>query len=105
MLFVGKDLAFDWKTFRNAFNFVLSERAAGHTVYFHCLHGSDRTGALATALTIRERACGRSHDKAAIKAEVDATLERHGFHGRYVFLRLSIDSWLENLEKNQWICE
>ena len=59
MLFVGKDLSFDWQTFRKAFRFVLGERAAGKKVYFHCLHGSDRTGALATALMLRERACGR----------------------------------------------
>lgn len=105
MLFVGKDLAFDWKTFRKAFRFVLYERAAGKRVYFHCLHGSDRTGALATALMLRERACGRAYDKAVLKAEVDATLELHGFHGRYVFLRHSIDSWVQDFDNNKWICE
>lgn len=105
MLFVGKDLAFDWTTFRNAFRFVLSERAAGRTVYFHCLHGSDRTGALAAALTIRERACGRAYDRAALKAEVDAALERHGFHGRYAFLRRSVDGWVTDFEKNGWLCD
>lgn len=105
MLFVGKDLSFDWQTFRKAFMFVLAERAEGKKVYFHCLHGSDRTGALAAALMIRDRACGRAYDKAALEEEVDATLERHGFHGRYVFLRRSIAGWVENFDKNQWICK
>ncbi|HNT98776.1 MAG TPA: tyrosine-protein phosphatase, partial [Elusimicrobiales bacterium] len=105
LLFVGKDLSFDWGTFRKAFRFVLSERAAGRTVYFHCLHGSDRTGALAAALTLRERTCGRNYDKAALKEEIDSALERHGFHGRYAFLRSAIDGWVAEPASQPWLCE
>jgi protein-tyrosine phosphatase len=105
LLFVGADLVFDWQTFRNALRFVLQQRGEGRKVYFHCLHGSDRTGALAAAIMIRERACGTVPDKDALWDEISATLDQHGFHTRYVFLRRSIKSWVFEFEKNPWLCE
>lgn len=105
LLFVGADLVFDWQTFRNAFRFVLQQRREGRKIYFHCLHGSDRTGALAAAIMIRERACGAGIDKDALWSEMAATLDQHGFHTRYVFLRRSIKSWVFEFEKNAWLCE
>lgn len=104
-LFFANDIRFDWKSFMKAFSFIVERKETGHRVYFHCAYGSDRTGSLAAALMIREAACGKSFDRKALWKQVDSEMEKHNFHGIYVFLRHSIKDWVFDFEKNQnWIC-
>ncbi|MFC1679742.1 hypothetical protein ACFL2T_05980, partial [Elusimicrobiota bacterium] len=95
----------DWAVLRAAFRHTVIEQAAGRGVHMHCLHGSDRTGALASAIMIRERACGREYDKDKLWKEIHATLKQYGFHEVYVNIRLKIRGWVYKLDKNPWICE
>lgn len=103
-LLPGGDAFFDWKTFRAAFRRVLLERAAGRKVFFHCLHGADRTGALASALAIRETACGREFDRAGLWKRIETVLDRHGFHRTFRFLYRDIKSWVFEFERYPWLC-
>lgn len=104
-LVILNDAVFDWNTFRKAFRFVLDQRGAGKKIYIHCKHGSDRTGALASAIMIRERACGIKFDKHVLWSEIDSTLKKYGFHNIYPFLRHKIKDWVFEFEKNPWLCE
>ena len=107
LLFPFGDEFFNWKTFREAFRLVLSERAQGRVVYFHCKDGSDRTGALAAALMIRNAACGVPLDAAARNAlwtRIDQTLSQYGFHEVFAFLHEKIKSWIYDPSNNRWLC-
>jgi len=97
-------LNFKYETLQKAFYFVLAERAAGRKVYFHCMHGSDRTGLLSAAIMIRDSACGKQFKADELWTTVDATLARHGFHGIYGNLRKTAQSWVYDFEKNPWLC-
>ena len=103
--FPGEDATFDMEMFKKAFSFVLSERAAGRQVYFHCKKGSDRTGALAAALLIREKACHRDFNPDELWNEVKNRLKQHHFHFFFIFLKKDIRSWVYHFDKNQWLCQ
>jgi len=96
----------DWDMFRAAYRRIISDRAAGKKVYFHCQHGSDRTGAMASAIKIRETACGRpSFDRTQLWTAINNNLERYGFHSVFFSLRSEIRSWVFDFEKHsEWIC-
>lgn len=95
---------FDHEAFREAFRTTVRAGESGERVYIHCAHGSDRTGAMAAAITIRANACHRPFNKTALWNEIDADLEKHKFHSIYRSLYKSIKSWVYNFENNQWIC-
>ncbi len=105
MIYPGLDLRFDYETLKAAFRFVLKERRAGKKVYFHCLHGSDRTGALASAIMIEERACGVAFDKDRLWNFIQNNLQAYGFHAVYGSLYKTIKSWVYDLNDNKWLCE
>ena len=106
-LIPGDDQNFDLKTFKTAYKFVLDETKTGRKVFVHCHYGSDRTGAMASAVTIRDKACNNAgFDKNALWAEVDTTLDKYGFHQVYVSLHERIKSWVFDFESNSdWICQ
>lgn len=108
LLFPAQDRVFDWDIFREAFHFVAEERQAGRKTYIHCRYGSDRTGALASALIIRDRACsagGGAVDKDALWSLIDGTLSQYGFHHIYGGLHTTIRSWVYDFENNPWLCQ
>ncbi len=107
MLLVGTDAFFNWGTLNKAYSFVLDKSRGGNKIYFHCLHGSDRTGTLASALTIREKACNKpGFDKKALLAETEATLRKHDFHKIYIFLHHRIKTWIVQYDENSgWLCK
>ncbi|MBI3548845.1 MAG: tyrosine-protein phosphatase [Elusimicrobia bacterium] len=96
----------NWDTMKEAFKFVLEKQAQGKTVYFHCTHGADRTGAMAAALTVRREACGKAFSPDALWSQVKADLDRHQFN----------ESWFPDLgrdikdlvykfsEHRSWLC-
>lgn len=92
--------------FRHAFNFAVDELKAGKKIYIHCMKGKDRTGALAAALTIRSRACGREFDKAQLKATIEASLDEHHFWRKnYPGWLSEIRGWVDDFEGNKaWLC-
>lgn len=93
--------------FQEAFRFVLEERKAGKKVYIHCMKGKDRTGALAAALMIRERACGGDLDKARLRDTIEESLKAHNFWFRnYPKWHAEITGWVDNFEGNKdWLCK
>lgn len=95
----------DWYVLKAAFRHTVKEQAAGRGVHMHCLHGSDRTGALASAVMIRDRACGRDYDKDKLWEFIRTTLKQYGFHDVYVNIYLKIKGWVYKLDRNPWICE
>lgn len=105
-LFFANDVLFDWQSFRKAFDVITEQKARSNKVYFHCAYGSDRTGTMAAALMVREAACGRQFDPETLWKSVDTTLEKHNFHGIYVFLHHAIKDWVFEFDKNKdWLCK
>jgi len=105
-LFPGSDMIFfNWEALRQAFLFVIHEHEAGRKVYFHCRHGSDRTGTLAAAITIRENACGANFEKNKLWSKVDKTLHQHHFHKVYFHLHGKIRRMVYHFDKNSWLCQ
>ena len=77
------DKYFDYEMLKRAFQFLVQEVSEGETVYIHCFYGSDRTGALASAVTVRSYACGekqKDYDPDAIWELVESDLTFYGFH-------------------------
>ena len=102
----GSDYFLDWHIFKTAFKFVLDEQKAGHKIYIHCLHGSDRTGAMAAALVIRDQACGKQFDKDSLWKRVDADLKTHHFHMVYAHLYHEIKELVYDFDNNrEWLCQ
>ncbi len=96
--------------FRDAFHRLVSETTAGAKIYVHCLGGKHRTGALVLALKIRNTACGRQFDRAALRGEIDAGLTLYGYDGKKYHdilfnWRNDVLSLVDDFEKNQWLCE
>jgi len=97
--------------FRKAFDRLVKDTTAGTKVYIHCMRGSHRTGALMSALTIRNTACGKRFDKAALHKDIEEALMRdYGFDEfffRTVLLKWHYDvlDWVDKFEENKWICE
>ncbi|MEI7530009.1 MAG: tyrosine-protein phosphatase [Elusimicrobiota bacterium] len=95
------------KNFLKAFDAAVAELQAGRNIYIHCQGGTDRTGALATALTIRSYACGKNFDSHELKNEVMDTLHDFGFW-TYVFpsWKTEIRGWIDNFGQNkEWLCK
>lgn len=97
--------------FRKALDRLVKDTTAGTKVYIHCMKGMHRTGALMSALTIRNTACGKRFDRAALHKEIEEALMRdYGFDEfffGFVLLkwRYEVLEWVDEFEKNQWICE
>ncbi len=97
--------------FRKALALLVKDTTAGTKVYIHCLLGLHRTGALMSALTIRNTACGKQFNRAALHKEIEETLMRdYGFAKiffRIVLVKWHIEvlGWVDNFEENQWLCE
>ena len=97
--------------FRRAFDRLVKDTTAGIKVYIHCMRGSHRTGALMSALTIRNTACGKPFDKAALHKEIEEALMRdYGFDEfffGFVLLKWHYEvlDWVDKFEENKWICE
>jgi hypothetical protein len=97
--------------FRRALGRLVKDTTAGTKVYIHCLLGLHRTGALMSALTIRNTACGKRFNKAALRKEIeDALMCDYGYAKiffRIVLVKwhLEVLSWVDNFEENQWLCE
>jgi len=102
--FPGADVFFAYDKIRKAMRLVLKIiRKGDGAVYFHCFHGSDRTGALAAALVIRSEACGKEYDKRDLEKKIISDLRLHGFHKRlYPLLYANIVSWADSVPT--WIC-
>lgn len=100
----GFDKYFDFMMIQKAMRKVIEVTETQHSaVYFHCFHGSDRTGTLAAALVIRSKACHGTYDQNALKKEIVATLRAHGFHENlYSALFATIVSW--TTAPPAWIC-
>jgi len=97
------DIFFSYSTLKEAFREVNLARLQNKVVYIHCYHGSDRTGALASALRIRQVACIGDYDKVALRKEIDTTLTKYKFNAAYFpTLRSKILDWTQNVPK--WIC-
>jgi hypothetical protein len=97
--------------FRSALGRLVKDTTAGTRVYIHCLRGMHRTGALMSALTIRNTACGKPFNKAALRKDIENALMRdYGFDNiffRIVLVKWHIEvlSWVDNFEENKWLCE
>ncbi len=98
------DKLFDYEMLQKAFQFLIDQNQANKKIFFHCYHGSDRTGALASALTIRMNFCGKDNYNAdQIWTKVDQDLNTYGFHEfLYGDLKEHIYSWV--YESPAWIC-
>ena len=85
----------------NATNIALKENKK---VYIHCFKGSDRTGALSSALMIRYETCGKSYDPNKLVTEVEDTLAKYNFNRKlFPSLYKEIIGWSKNPPK--WICD
>lgn len=97
--------------FRKALDRLVKDTTAGTKVYIHCMKGMHRTGALMSALTIRNTACGKQFDKAALHKDIEEALMRdYGFDEfffRTVLLKWYYDvlEWVDDFEENKWLCE
>jgi hypothetical protein len=97
--------------FRKALDRLVKDTTAGIKVYIHCMKGMHRTGALMSGLTIRNTACGKRFDRAALRKDIEEGLMRdYGFDEfffGFVLLkwRYEVLEWVDEFEKNQWICE
>jgi len=101
----------DNPVFRKAFDRLVKDTAAGTKVYIHCMKGMHRSGALMSALTIRNTACGKQFDKAALHKDIEEALMRdYGFDEfffGFVLLKWHYEvlDWVDKFEENKWICE
>ncbi|MFA6583231.1 MAG: tyrosine-protein phosphatase [Elusimicrobiaceae bacterium] len=104
---IGTDTLFPWTKMAEAYQLVISERAAGRKVFFHCMKGRDRTGTLAALIMMRDRACSGSYDKEKLWTEVNASMEKYGFNDKhFIFLKRDIKNIAFNFEANRdWICD
>ena len=89
--------------FKKAYKSTVSALIAGKIIYIHCYRGSDRTGALASALIIRERACDKEYDPNLL-IEIKRTLNKYNF-SKFLFPQLyfRILSWVK--EPPHWLCD
>ena len=95
------------KYFLDAFQAAVGELKNGKTIYIHCQGGTDRTGALAAALSIRSYACGKNFDSYELRENTMKTLQKFGFWN-HVFPTWGkeIKSWVDNFDQNkEWLCK
>ncbi|MBF0206246.1 MAG: tyrosine-protein phosphatase [Oligoflexia bacterium] len=97
------DRYFNYRMLQAAFKATINAKTRGEIIYIHCYRGKDRTGALASAIMIREATCGKEYDKKALKKEIDDTLKYYGFkESIYPYLHRQIISWTQN--PPAWMC-
>lgn len=100
------DKFFDYEMLEKAFQFLIDENHKNKKVYFHCHYGSDRTGALASAMTIRLNYCGDKsahYDAGQVWEKVKSDLSAYGYHeALYKNLKSHIKSWVYS--PPPWIC-
>jgi hypothetical protein len=98
------DFFFNYQTLANAFRALITAINKNKIIFIHCYAGKDRTGALVSALRIRDEACGEEYSIPELKDKLTKELEKYGFN-RYIypFLYSSIMNWAEN--PPSWICE
>ncbi|MFA6433789.1 MAG: hypothetical protein WCW52_03760 [Elusimicrobiales bacterium] len=104
-----KDFA-DNSYFRDAFRRLVKDTSDGKKVFVHCLGGKHRTGALVLALKVRNTACGKTFDRAALRSDIYNGLTAYGYDGKkyhdILFAwRRDVLSLVDEFEKNQWLCE
>ena len=89
---------------KRAYRATLIAVYEGKIVYIHCFGGRDRTGALSSALIIRDRSCEKQYDPDLLMKEVVDTLHRYKFN-RWLFPHLYwvILGWVKN--PPEWICD
>jgi len=95
------------KYFLEAFNEAVAELRDGRNIYIHCQGGTDRTGSLAAALTIRSYACGKNFDSYGLRDNVMKTMQDFGFWN-HVFpsWETEIKDWVNNFsEHKEWLCK
>lgn len=102
-LYPGADANFDYEMLKRAFQEVLLLMESGEKIYIHCRAGSDRTGALASAVYIYKNGCGETVDHSKLLKEIDEMLEQYNFHWFLYFnLKNAIEDWAKN--PPDWIC-
>ena len=95
------------KYFLEAFNAAVAELRDGRNIYIHCQGGTDRTGSLAAALTIRSYACGKNFNSYELRDNVMKTMQDFGFWN-HVFpsWETEIKDWVNNFsEHKEWLCK
>ena len=95
------------KYFLEAFNAAVAELKDGRNIYIHCQGGTDRTGSLAAALTIRSYACGKNFNSYELRDNVMKTLQDFGFWN-HVFPSwgTEIKDWVNNFSVHkEWLCK
>lgn len=99
------DLLFNYDTLEKAFHYINELLAKHQIVYIHCFHGSDRTGALAAAFTIRKYVCNNSnYDRQLLLKQIDDDLTKYKFHDSlYSRLKQKVESW--TTDTPAWICQ
>lgn len=104
MLLPFSDMFFPYEKLQKAYREVIRAVEDGKNVFIHCYAGKDRTGAIASALKLRELACWQEYDIKEMKALITMNLENYGFaFYLYPFLYRNIMKWVEELPA--WICE
>ncbi len=99
----GSDRRFNYEMLKKAFYFTLREVSESKKVYIHCHYGSDRTGALAAALTLREITCGKEYNADETWEKIYQDLSHHNFHEHlFPTLLANIKSWV--YDHPEWLC-
>jgi len=99
------DKDFDYSMLEKVYQDAMLFLSQGHVIYIHCYHGSDRTGALASAIYLSQFLCGNKEvDKQVLTEELEEQLNTYGFHsGLYPSLKANILSWVNN--PPEWLCD
>ena len=105
------DLYFDIKSLKKTFKRMIDEFKLGKTLYIHCHFGSDRTGILAAAFTIRQSMCNAKNPNETILQEktmksVEADLLKYGYNKTYQKPLKEMKTWLTEFNQNKnWLCQ
>ena len=94
----------DLNQLKKAFKATLIEVDKGNKIYIHCYEGSDRTGALSSALVIRNKTCDKIYDNKTLEKEIISELNKYKFNKwLYPSMYDEIVGWTKNIPV--WICE
>ena len=99
------DKNFDYKMLEKAFQFLIDENSRNKKVYIHCHYGSDRTGALVSAVTIRLNYCENKENYNADAAwdKVQSDLRTYNYHD-FLYKKLKKNIKLWTYTPPDWIC-